>query len=291
MVFKFWSEGTEKSFILMLAPARDKGVTFLKIGREMWNYIPRINRVIKIPPSMMLQSWMGSDFTNDDLVKESSVVDDYTHEFLGREEEAGFDAYKVALTPKPTAPVVWAKIVEWIRVDDYVPLKAEYYNERGELIRTLVFLDIEEMGGRTISLTPIVGDPFVDKHIFERLDWLMAQERITGISFYTNAILMDAAKSERLMAYAGKLHVHVSWGGFDSETWNTIMGVRKFEQARDAVLAFLQIQERTGSEIPFTLALRCPQSACHGPLWETLREHERAGRRDVRRRAVLHEDG
>ncbi|MCZ6820238.1 MAG: outer membrane lipoprotein-sorting protein [Calditrichaeota bacterium] len=150
MVFKFWSEGTEKSFILMLMPARDKGVTFLKIGREMWNYIPRINRVIKIPPSMMLQSWMGSDFTNDDLVKESSVVDDYTHEFLGREEEAGFDAYKVALTPKPTAPVVWAKIVEWIRVDDYVPLKAEYYNERGELIRTLVFLDIEEMGGRTI---------------------------------------------------------------------------------------------------------------------------------------------
>lgn len=138
-----------------------------------------------------------------------------------------------------------------------------------------------EMGGRTISLTPIVGDPFVDKHIFERLDWLMGLEGITGISFYTNAILMDADKCERLMAYVGKLHVHVSWGGFDAETWNTIMGVRKFEPARDAVLAFLEIKQRTGCEIPFTLALRCPESACHGPLWETLREHQRAGRVEI----------
>ncbi|MFQ5649501.1 MAG: outer membrane lipoprotein-sorting protein [bacterium] len=150
MVFKFWSEGTEKSFILMLAPAKDRGVTFLKIKREMWNYIPKINREIKIPPSMMLQSWMGSDFTNDDLVKESSVVTDYTHTLLGREQEAGFEAYKVELKPKPEAPVVWGRIIEWIRVADYLPLRAQYFNERGELVRTLVFSDIKEMGGRVI---------------------------------------------------------------------------------------------------------------------------------------------
>lgn len=148
--FKFWSKGTGKSFILILEPAKDRGVTFLKIKREMWNYIPKINRVIKIPPSMMLQSWMGSDFTNDDLVKESSMVHDYHHTLLGREMESGFDSYKIELKPKPEAPVVWDRIIEWVRVKDYVPLKAEYYNERGERIRTLVLTEIKKMSGRTI---------------------------------------------------------------------------------------------------------------------------------------------
>ena len=130
--------------------------------------------------------------------------------------------------------------------------------------------DYLAMGGHHVSLTPIVGDPFVDKHLFERLDWLHGLEAVRGISFYTNAILMGAEKSERLMGYADKLHAHVSWGGFDAQTWNTIMGVRKFEEARDAVRAFLAIKERSGSPIRFTLALRCPDSACRGPLWEEL---------------------
>lgn len=140
-----------------------------------------------------------------------------------------------------------------------------------------VVADYVAMGGRSVSLTPIVGDPFVDKHLFERLDHLMGLPEVRGISFYTNAILMDRGKIERLMAYAGKLHVHVSWGGFDEETWNTIMGVPKFQEARDAVLAFLEVKERTASPIPFTLALRCPDSACTGPLWETLDAHRKRG--------------
>lgn len=148
--FKFWSEGTDKSFIRILEPAKDRGITFLRIGNEMWNYIPKINRVIKIPPSMMLQSWMGSDFTNDDLVKESSIVHDYAHTLLGQEKEAGFEAYKIELKPKPEAPVVWDRIVEWIRLGDYVPLKAEYFNQRGERIRTFIFTDIKKMSDRTI---------------------------------------------------------------------------------------------------------------------------------------------
>jgi len=133
------------------------------------------------------------------------------------------------------------------------------------------------MGGKSVSLTPIVGDPFVDKHMFDRLDYLMGIEQVTSISFYTNAILMTPEKSTRLMDYASKLHVHVSWGGFDKETWDEIMGVKKFEEARDAVLGFLEIKERTGTEIPFTLALRCPDSACKGELWETLRAHRDRG--------------
>jgi radical SAM protein with 4Fe4S-binding SPASM domain len=133
------------------------------------------------------------------------------------------------------------------------------------------------MGGRHVSLTPIVGDPFVDKHLFERLDHLMALEAVSGISFYTNAILMTPEKCERLMRYASKLHAHVSWGGFDEATWNTIMGVDKFAAARDNVLAFLDVKRRTRTDIRFTLALRCPDSACTGPLWETLDAARKAG--------------
>src|SRR5690349_13228570 len=77
-----------------------------------------------------------------------------------------------------------------------------------------VVRDYVAMGGHHVSLTPIVGDPFVDRHLFERLDFLMALPEVRGIGFYTNAILMSAEKCERLMAYAAKLHVHVSWGGF-----------------------------------------------------------------------------
>lgn len=150
MEFKLWSKGTDKAFILMLAPAKERGVTFLKLRGQMWNYIPRINREIKIPPSMMMQSWMGSDFTNDDLVKESDMVEDYQHTLVGRDTVAGAETYKIELKPKPQAAVVWDRIIERIRVDNYIPLKAEYYNERGELIRTMLFSEIEKMGGRTI---------------------------------------------------------------------------------------------------------------------------------------------
>lgn len=150
MTFDYWSEGTEKSFIRVLEPAKERGVSFLKVGREMWQYVPRINRVIKIPPSMMLQSWMGSDFTNDDLVHESSIVEDYEHRLLAHEEFEGHDAYQIELVPKPSAAVAWDRLVEWIRVDDFVPLQAEYFNERGELVRTMLFTDVKEMGGREI---------------------------------------------------------------------------------------------------------------------------------------------
>jgi len=133
------------------------------------------------------------------------------------------------------------------------------------------------MGGRAVSLTPIVGDPFVDKFLFERLADLHQRPEIQQIGFYTNAILMDRAKVERLLPYADKLHVHVSWGGFDAPTWNRIMGVKKFDEARDAVLGFLELKEASGSKIPFTLALRCPESACQGPLWKTLKSYRDRG--------------
>ncbi|MDP2690562.1 MAG: outer membrane lipoprotein-sorting protein [Deltaproteobacteria bacterium] len=154
-----WESSREKTFIRILAPAKERGNATLRRGLEMWNYLENVERVVKIPPSMMLQSWMGSDFTNDDLVKESSIVNDYDHANLGGEEVQGMAAYKVEAVPKPEAPVVWGKILYWVRAKDFVPLREEFYGERGELIRVLEFSEIEDVGGRTIptrwEMTPV----------------------------------------------------------------------------------------------------------------------------------------
>ena len=184
MVFAYWSEGTEKSFIRVEEPVKDRGVSFLKVGREMWQYVPRINRVIKIPPSMMLQSWMGSDFTNDDLVKESSVVDDYEHTLLAQEELDGFDTYKIELVPKPETAVAWDKLIEWIRVDDYVPLRAEYYSERGELVRTMLFGDIKKMSDRVIPARyELIEEKKEGRRTILQLDDVVFDKTIPGSVF------------------------------------------------------------------------------------------------------------
>lgn len=145
-----WMDRPTKSFLRIMAPAKDAGITSLRIESEMWNYLPAIERTIKIPPSLMLQPWLGSDFSNDDLVKESSLVTDYTHRLLGDKNIDGNDAWQVEALPKPDAAVVWGKIIYSVRKADYVPLKLEYYDERGELIRTLSYSDIRSVGGRTI---------------------------------------------------------------------------------------------------------------------------------------------
>ncbi len=147
-----WESSRKKTFIRILAPARERGNATLRRGAQMWNYLENVDRVIKIPPSMMLQSWMGSDFTNDDLVKESSIVNDYNHTNLGEVDLDGTTAYKVEAIPKEDAPVVWGKVLYWVRAKDFVPLREEFYSERGELIRILRFSDIRAMGGRTIPL-------------------------------------------------------------------------------------------------------------------------------------------
>ncbi len=145
-----WSRGKEMTFIRITSPAKEAGVGSLRIQTNMWNYLPKVERIIKIPPSLMMQPWMGSDFTNDDLVKESSVVDDYTHEFLGLETFDGFEAYKVKLIPKPHAPVVWGKIIFVVRTSDFNPLREEFYTERGKLVRVLSFSEFKKMDDRVI---------------------------------------------------------------------------------------------------------------------------------------------
>jgi outer membrane lipoprotein-sorting protein len=147
---KVWIERPKRSFVRIMSPAKEAGIGSLRIGAEMWNYLPNVERVIKIPPSMMLQPWMGSDFTNDDLVKESSILEDYTHKVLATVAIEGQPAYQVEATARPEAAVVWGRILYWVRKADFIPLKEEFYDERGELVRTMTFSDVRDVGGRRV---------------------------------------------------------------------------------------------------------------------------------------------
>ncbi len=147
---KVWMDRPKLSFIRVLGPAKERGIASLRIESQMWNYIPKIERTIKVPPSMMLQPWFGSDFTNDDLVKEGSFVTDYTHRLLEERSVNDSPAYVIELLPKPGAAVVWGKVLYSVRKADFLPLRIEYFDERAKLVRRLNYGTIRELGGRTI---------------------------------------------------------------------------------------------------------------------------------------------
>jgi len=143
-----WMSGTHYAVILILSPAKDKGTVFLKRNKEVWNWLPTLERSIKLPPSMMTQSWMGTDFTNDDLVKESSVVEDYTHKVLGDTAVDGRDSYLIELIPKPEAAVVWGKIIITIDKKDYLQLHTRFYDDDGVLVNIMNAYDVKMMDDR-----------------------------------------------------------------------------------------------------------------------------------------------
>jgi len=145
-----WSLGTEYSLVRVTAPAREAGTATLKAGDDIWNYLPKVDRTIKIPAAMMMGSWMGSHFTNDDLVKESRLVEDYEIEIAFEGERDGDEVWELRLTPNPEAPVVWGRIDYEVRKRDKMPLWARYYDEDGNLSRSLEFGDFRQMGGRLV---------------------------------------------------------------------------------------------------------------------------------------------
>ncbi|HWB98817.1 MAG TPA: outer membrane lipoprotein-sorting protein [Bryobacteraceae bacterium] len=149
---RFWYDYPQKTFIRITAPVKDAGTGTLRLGTNMWTYLPAVERVIKIPPSLMLQSWMGSDFTNDDLVKESSLPTDYTHRIEGEIAEDGDACYRLIATPKANAAVVWGKLVLLIRKSDFLPRREEFYDDRGALVKTLYFDQIRKAGSRDYPL-------------------------------------------------------------------------------------------------------------------------------------------
>jgi outer membrane lipoprotein-sorting protein len=148
MKMKSWSKGDEFGMTLITAPAKEKGTVFLKRDKEVWNWVPRIDRTIKLPPSMMSQSWMGTDFTNDDLVRQSSMVDDYEHQIAGDSVLEGRECWKLILTPKEGAPVVWGKLHLWIDKKDFLQLRSEAFDEDNYLVNIMQASEIKTIGGR-----------------------------------------------------------------------------------------------------------------------------------------------
>ncbi len=153
---RIWSLGTEHALIRLIMARKDAGTATLKVGTEIWNYLPRVDRTIRIPPSLMGGAWMGSHFTNDDLVKESRIVEDYDIAIDFEGERDGESVWDFSLTPKPEAAVIWGRIVERVRQRDYMPLWARFHDEDGELVREMTFDEFRTMGGRLVPTLTIV---------------------------------------------------------------------------------------------------------------------------------------
>lgn len=148
---KTWAKGSDYGMMVITAPAKDQGVSFMRINSEGWNYIPSIDRIVKISPSQMSQSWMGSDYTNEDLLKEASIIKDYEHKLLGTDIIEGIECYKIEATPKPDAAVIWGRKILWIGKGDLLERKVENYDETGTLISTLIKSEVKSIGGKTIA--------------------------------------------------------------------------------------------------------------------------------------------
>ncbi len=150
VTMELWSLGTDYSLVRVRSPAREAGTATLMADDDIWNYLPKVDRSIKIPASMMGGAWMGSHFTNDDLVKESRLVEDYDIEATFSGEREGVAVWEFRLTPKPEAAVVWGHVEYQVRRDDDMPLWVRYYDEDGDLVRTMTFSEFKNLGGRTV---------------------------------------------------------------------------------------------------------------------------------------------
>jgi outer membrane lipoprotein-sorting protein len=145
-----WSEKTENVLIRIEEPKKDAGTATLRVGHNMWNYLPKIDRVVRVPTSMMTASWMGSHLTNDDLVKESRLIRDYDIATTFQGTRDGTEVYEFTLTPKPDAPVIWGRIVYLVRQADTLPIWAHFYSEDGTLKSIASFSDYAVMDGHMV---------------------------------------------------------------------------------------------------------------------------------------------
>lgn len=170
---RVWTEGEEKALIVIESPKREKGTATLKIDDNLWNYFPKINRTVRIPPSMMLSSWMGSDFTNDDVVRDSSYRNDYTYEVLGRSESP--PGWTIRFTAKPDIVGLWNRFEVVMTEDGRLPLQASYYDRKDRLSRTITWSDVKDFDGRPIpahmKLVPADEEGQMTELIYQELDF------------------------------------------------------------------------------------------------------------------------
>jgi len=151
MTMRAWTKGDDRSLVRVLEPRKDRGNGTLTDDNSMWSFSPKVNRVIKIPSSMMGQSWMGSDFSNKDVARADDIVDEYEHTMLSTEQVDDVMVYEIESIPHEEAAVVWGRELLRIR-EDHVVLTHRFYDQDGELVKTLTSLEIGAMGGRVIAL-------------------------------------------------------------------------------------------------------------------------------------------
>lgn len=177
MRMHMWSSGTEKTLIRILEPAKDAGITTLKVDDNIWNYLPKVDRTMKVPAGMMSGTWMGSHFTNDDLVKESRLSEDYTATMTSRPRDNADGVYVITLVPKPDAPVVWGSIVVTVRPDK-MPVSIVYRDEKGAAARTMRFSDYQDFDGRMapgkMVMVPADKPDEFTAFVYESLDFDVA---------------------------------------------------------------------------------------------------------------------
>jgi outer membrane lipoprotein-sorting protein len=150
MTMRAWTKGQDQTLVRVVEPKKDRGNGTLTDENSMWTFSPKVNRVIKVPSSMMGQSWMGSDFSNKDIARADDIVDQYDHVVLASAEVDGITVYDIESIPHEEAAVVWGREVLRIR-EDHVVLEHAFYDQDGELVKKLVSMEVEEMGGRTIA--------------------------------------------------------------------------------------------------------------------------------------------
>jgi len=155
LTMRVWTEGMDKTFIRIDSPKKEEGMGTLRIHDEMWNFLPKTNKVMKVPPSMMMGSWMGSDFTNDDLVSEFTYLDDYTCQWAEVDDPQP-DVLYIKCIPNDGVPVVWGYLIMAVRASDYIPLWERYYDEKGRHVRRMEYSDVRRFGERLLPSTMTV---------------------------------------------------------------------------------------------------------------------------------------
>jgi outer membrane lipoprotein-sorting protein len=156
MTMRSWSKGDKLSLVRVVEPKKDAGNGTLLNDNNMWTYTPKINRIIKVPSSMMSQSWMGSDFSNKDISKSTDIIDQYDHELITTEERDGHVYYTISSVPHEEAAVVWGKEVLTVR-DDYVLMEQQFWDQDGALVKSMKTLEVVEMGGRAVARVMRMG--------------------------------------------------------------------------------------------------------------------------------------
>jgi Outer membrane lipoprotein-sorting protein len=181
---KAWSEGTQKTLIRILEPQKERGMGTLRIGTEMWNYLPKVQKEVRIPPSMMMSSWMGSDFNNDDLVKEFSFLEDYEFRYAPPASPTPGILY-IECTPRQGRPIVWGRVLLEVEASSYLPVTERYFDEKGTLMRIMNFKEVRTFGDRRIpSLLELIpqnkeGNRTVIRYLEARFDLYLPADTFT----------------------------------------------------------------------------------------------------------------